>query len=194
MVCYTESVVLNYAVLCLWIIVGYTAPVAVNLLCMTHTHWLSIAHHDSQPLAQHYTPWLTITCSALHTMIHNHWFSLTHHNSQPLNQYIAQWFTATIMLCYAEPVVVNHCVLCWGSGYELWWVMLRQWLWIMVCNAEPVVLNHGVLYWANNWHSITNSQPLAQYNQLLFTSIAQHNSKPLTQYSTPWSVVVNHGV
>ena len=37
-----------------------------------------------------------------------------------------------IRLCYAEPMVVNHGVLCW---------LLR----IMVCYAEAVVVNHGVL-------------------------------------------------
>ena len=47
-----------------------------------------------------------------------------------------------IMLCYTEPggcesccimlsrVVVNHCVLCWGSGCKSWSTMLSQWLWI----------------------------------------------------------------
>ena len=37
-----------------------------------------------------------------------------------------------IMECYAEPVVLNHGVLCW-------------WLGIMLSYAEAVVVNHGVL-------------------------------------------------
>jgi hypothetical protein len=49
------------------------------------------------------------------------------------------------MVCYSEPVVVNHGVLCWASGCESWCAMLNQWLCIMVCYAEPVVVNHGVL-------------------------------------------------
>ena len=39
-----------------------------------------------------------------------------------------------IMVCYAQPVVVNHAVL-----------YLFEWLCIMVCNVEPVAVNHGVL-------------------------------------------------
>jgi hypothetical protein len=147
----------------LWIIVWYTEPVVMHYcdLCWTsgskswcvmlrkwlwimlcnaviQNHWYSITHHESHPLAQHsspwltttcsalhtmihksivqdYTPWFTITCSGLHTMIYNHWFSITHDNSHPMAQY-------NIPCC----------------------TMLSQWLWIIVCYAEPVVLNHGV--------------------------------------------------
>ena len=59
---------------------------------------------------------------------------------------LSQW--VWIMVCYAEPVVVNHCELCWASGCETLWVMLRYWFWIIVSNAEPVVVNHCVLCWA----------------------------------------------
>jgi len=57
------------------------------------------------------------------------------------------------MVYYAEPVVVNHGVLCWASGCESRCVILSQWLWIMVWNAEPVVMNHGVLYCAGGCES-----------------------------------------
>ena len=76
-----------------------------------------------------------------------------------------------IMVCYAEPVVVNHCVLCWAvymgimvsyaeqvvmnnyvlcgewcaSGCESWWVMLIQWLQITMCYFVPVGVNYGEL-------------------------------------------------
>ena len=50
------------------------------------------------------------------------------------------------MACYAEPVVVNHGVLCEASGGESWCAMLSLWLCIMVCYAEPVIVNHGVLF------------------------------------------------
>jgi hypothetical protein len=50
------------------------------------------------------------------------------------------------MVCYDEPVVVNHGVLCRASDCESWCVMLSQWSCIMVCYAEPVVVNHGVLF------------------------------------------------
>jgi hypothetical protein len=51
------------------------------------------------------------------------------------------------MVCYAEPVVVNHGVLFWVSCFESWCVILSQWLCIMVCYAEPVVGYDGVLFW-----------------------------------------------
>ena len=50
------------------------------------------------------------------------------------------------MVCYAEPVVGNHGVLCGVSDCESGCAMLSQWLCIMVCYAEPVVLKHGVLF------------------------------------------------
>ena len=76
--------------------------------------------------------------------------------------YWAQWLR--IMVCYSEPVVVNHGLSCWASGFEwrfamlsqwLWIIviMLSQWLWIMVYHAEPVVLNHGVLFWTSGCES-----------------------------------------
>ena len=54
------------------------------------------------------------------------------------------------MVCYAEPVIGNHVVLCWAIGWksrcewcasecESWWAMHSQWLWIMMRYAEPVV-------------------------------------------------------
>ena len=33
-----------------------------------------------------------------------------------------------IMACYAEPVIVNHGVLCEARGCESWCVMLSEWL------------------------------------------------------------------
>ena len=57
------------------------------------------------------------------------------------------------MVCYADPVVVNHVELNWASGCDLWCAMLRQWLWIMVNNDEPVVVYHGALCWANGCDS-----------------------------------------
>jgi hypothetical protein len=54
---------------------------------MMHDHWLSIAHHDSQPLAQHNN-----------TVIYNHWLIIAHHDSQSL--------------AHHEQVVVHHGVLC----------------------------------------------------------------------------------
>ena len=46
-------------------------------------------------------------------------------------------------MSYADPVVVNHGVLCCTSGHESWRVMLNQWLRIMLCYAKIVVVNNG---------------------------------------------------
>ena len=50
-----------------------------------------------------------------------------------------------IMVNYAEPVVLNHVVLCGASGFESLSVMLSRWLRIIMCYAEPVVVNNGKL-------------------------------------------------
>ena len=65
---------------------------------------------------------------------------------------LSQWLW--IMVCYTEPVVVNHGVLFWAIGCESYGVLcLNQRLWIMVCYAEPVVVNHGVLFWDSGCES-----------------------------------------
>jgi hypothetical protein len=91
MLFYAESVVVNHYVLfwasgceswCamlsqwLWVILSYAKPVIVThhdshslpqqttcsaLHTMIHNHWFSITHHNSQPLAQYITLWLTTT-------------------------------------------------------------------------------------------------------------------------------------
>jgi hypothetical protein len=80
--CYVEWVGVNHGVLCwasgceswceiltqwLWIMVYYAEPVVMHygVLCWASggESWC-IAHHDSQPLYQHSTPWFTITSSA----------------------------------------------------------------------------------------------------------------------------------
>jgi hypothetical protein len=232
--CYDELVVVYLGVLCwvrgcesscvmlsqsLWIMVCYAEPVVVNhgewwmseWLSMIHNQWVSITHHDSQPLAQHSTPWFTTTRSFI-----------THHDSQPLAQINTPWFTNTgwammsqwlwIVLSYGEPVVMNNGVLYLDSGCDSWCAMLRQLLWIMVCYSEPVVVNHKM---HNHWHSINtmihnhwlsiahyDSQPQAQNNTPWFTTtgkyhnslwltttrsfITHHDSQPLAQHSTPW--------
>jgi hypothetical protein len=164
MVCYDQPVLVNHGVLCwasgyvswcamlrqwFWIMVCYSGPVVVNNGVFTTTRSF-ITHHDSQPLAQHNTPWFTTTGSALHTMISNHWLIIAPHNSQPLAHYVilSQWLW--IMVWYAEPVFVNQCALYWAKGCESWCVKLSQWLLITDCYAVPKV-HH-------------DSQPLAQHN------------------------------
>ena len=53
------------------------------------------------------------------------------------------------MVRYADPVVVNHGVLCCTSGRESRRVMLSQWLRIMLCYAKQVVVNNGESCCAN---------------------------------------------
>ena len=65
---------------------------------------------------------------------------------------LRQWLWITV--CYGEPVVVNHCELCWASGCETLWAMLRQLLWITVCYAEPVVVNHCELCWSSGCETL----------------------------------------
>jgi hypothetical protein len=113
-----ESVVVNYGAFC-WTSGLESWCVMLSQWLWFMVHWLNITHYDSQPLAQHNSTWLTTTCSALHTINHNHLLSITHHVSQRL------W----IMVCYSEPVVVNHGVLCWASGCESWCALLNQLLW-----------------------------------------------------------------
>jgi hypothetical protein len=104
---------------------------------------------------------------------------------------LCQWLW--IMVCYAEPVVVNHAVL-----YQ------AEWLWVMVCNAEPVFVNHGVLCWASGcescvlywieqlWIMLCYTEPIVCHAELLVVNhmsqwlwIMECNTEP---------VVVNHGV
>jgi hypothetical protein len=141
MLCYTDpSGCESWCVMLsqlLWIMVCYAKPVVVNHVCYAEPN---SCESCCEPLAQHYTPWLTITGSALHTMIHNHcspnthhdsqpWSSITQHNSQPLGHIIHNlWLRMTI-------------------------AMLCQRLWIMACYSEPVVVNHGALFWASGCES-----------------------------------------
>jgi hypothetical protein len=165
---------------------------------MIHHYRPRITHHDSQPLAQHSTPWCIATGSALHTMIHNYWLGITHivsyYEPVVMNHGVLCWSSGCgswcvmlslrlwIMVCFDEPVVVNHGVLCWACGCESWCVMLSQWLWIMLCYAEPVVVNHYVLFWAS---CCATSSALHSMIHNHLASIAHHDSQPLAQHSTP---------
>jgi hypothetical protein len=158
----------------LWILVCYAEPVVVyhGELCWVSgcESWCAMRYHDSQLLDQYNTPWFATIGSAYLTMIHNHWISITHHDSHPLAHYHhSSSFTTTVLwwasgcvswclmlsqgmwiiVCYAEPIVVNHAVLCWASGWESWWVIVIKW-----------------------WLSITHygSQPLAQHKTPWFTT------------------------
>ena len=49
------------------------------------------------------------------------------------------------MVSYIEPTTVNHGLLCYASGCELWCAMLSQWMLIMMCYTETVAVNDGEL-------------------------------------------------
>jgi hypothetical protein len=80
-----------------------------------------------------------------------------------LNQWIC------IMVCYAEPVDVNHGVLFWASGCPQ---HNSPWFTTTVSAYHIIIHNH--------WLSITqhDSQPLAQHDNPW--------SQPLPHHSTPW--------
>jgi hypothetical protein len=144
----------------LWIMVCNAEPVVVNhgVLCRARGCELwCITHHNSQPLAQHCTPWLTTTGSALHTIIHNYLLSI-------------------------KPVVVNHGISYGASGRESWCIILSQWLLVMMCIAESVDVNHGLLCCASgcDWWWVMHT---IIHNHLL--SITHHDSQPLVQYNSP---------
>ena len=135
---------------------------------------------------------------------------------------LSQWLW--IMVCYAEPVVVNRGVLFWAIGCESWcamlnqwlcimvcyaeacgcesWcVILRQWLWIMVCYAEPGVVNHSELWWASCLQSwcVMLSQWIMHYgvlwsNQWLCIWCAMLSQWLWIMVSYAEPVVMNHGV
>jgi hypothetical protein len=161
---------------------------------MIHNHWLSITHHDSQPLAQNNTPSFTTTAS--------HGVLFWDIGCESWCTMLGQW--VWIVVCYAEPVVVNHGVLFWASGCESWWVMLSQWLWIIVSDDEQVVVNHDLLCWASVceslffmlsqwlWIMVYDTEPEATWPSSLtiihnhWLSITHHDSQPLAQNNTPW--------
>jgi hypothetical protein len=127
----------------LWNIVSYAESLVVmycELCTMCQSHYLNRTH--SYPMAQHSSQWITTNDSTTYHIFHNHWLGITHHGSRPLAQPL--WN----IVCYAEPVVLKHCVLCWASDCESSGVILSRWLWIMMCYAEQVVVNHGNVCWA----------------------------------------------
>ena len=123
---------------------------------MIHNHWLSITHHDSQPLVQHNSEWLTTTGSALRTMTHNYWFSITHHDSQPLAQHYTPCFTIT------------------GPPYHV--IIHNHWLISFITNGSA---RHTITKTQSAQYNTTYFTPVR-------FSIAHMNSKPLAQHNTPW--------
>jgi hypothetical protein len=162
---------------------------------MINNHWLSITHHDSQPLAQHSTPLFTTTGSACVMLSQWLWIMDCYAVPEVVNRgvvfrasgreswcaMLSQWMW--IMVYLAEPVVVNRGVFYWASGCESWCAMLSQWLWIMVCYDELVVMNHGLVCWASRCESWCVM--LRQWHHH-WHGIPRHDSQTLAQHNTPW--------
>jgi hypothetical protein len=173
---------------------------------MIHNHWLSITHHDTQPLAQN-SMWLWIMVYYAEQVVMYYVVLCWASGCEPWCVILSQWLW--IMVCYAEARLLNHGELWWANGCESWCVMLSQWLGIKVCYAEPVVVNHGMLFWASDcetccvilsqwlWITMCYSEPVVE-NHGVFGSelhimthnhwfrITHHDSQPLAQHSKPW--------
>ena len=133
---------------------------------------------------------------------------------------VLYWFEwLWIMVCYTEPVVINHGVLywavvvnhgvyCWASDCESWWVLLCQWWWIMMCYAESVVVNNAVLCL---WIRMSCTVPVAVNRGFLYCASGCESCGVMlwdgcesccamlsqwlwTMVSYDQPVVVNHGV
>jgi hypothetical protein len=155
---------------------------------MIQNHWLRITHQDSQPhgsalqqpvVVNHGVLCWTSGCESWCVFMCQWFLIMLHYYHDNNNGVRGVVFTTIIpsyrggnrwlwiMVCYAEPVVVNHGLLCWASGCELLCVILCQWLWILVYYSGLVVVNHGVLCWAQ-WLGImvcyNDSQPLGQHS------------------------------
>ena len=128
-----------------------------------------------------------------------------------------QWLW--VMVCNAEPVVVNHGVLCWASGCEFMCAILNRTVvnyvvlyWAdcvlnMVCHAEPLVMNDMSQWlWIMTCYggpvivNVCNAeQVVASHSELCWTSGCESWCVMLCQwlwimvcYAEP--VVDNHGV
>jgi hypothetical protein len=165
MVCYAESVVVNYAVLCLWIMVSNTEPVAVNhdLFCSaSRSEWWWVL------LCQGCESWCVMLRQCL-------WIMVSYDEPVLVNDGVLCWAIGYewwcvmlskwlwIMVCYAEPVVMYDGVLCWASG----WITTTL-LSIIHHDSQSLGLAQHTMF-QNHWLRITH-----------------HDSQPLSRYNTPW--------
>jgi hypothetical protein len=199
-----------------------------NSLWLNHSH--SITHNQSQSLAQHYTPWFKTTGPAKRTIIHNHWLisfmtncSAWHTITQTQSaQYKTTWFTTVrwtsgleswcgmlsqwlwIMVCYTDPVDVNHVCYTEPNSCESCCFILSQLClsYGVSCRAagyewyESVVMNYGAFCWTSGpeswcvmlskwlWLMVCNAEQVVVHN--CSVQYSTHDSHPLGQYNTPW--------
>jgi hypothetical protein len=122
---------------------------------MIRNHWLSITHHDSQPLAQNSTPWITTTGHNAELVVVNHGVLFWAGDCESFCVILSQWLW--IMVCYSEPVVVNHGV------HNLWHIIAihdsqplvhHSAPWIITTDPALHTMTHkGVLFWAGGCES-----------------------------------------
>jgi hypothetical protein len=175
---------------------------------MIHNRWLSIAHHDSQPLAKHNSPCFATFGTAFQSMIHSHWLIF--------------WASGCESWCdMLRIVVVNRDVLCWAntmiyyhwlsirrhnsqplvqhnnpwltttgselhtmaSGCESWWVLLSQWVWVSVQCSVSGCESWCVMLSQWLWVMVSFAEPVGVSH-----GITQHDSQPLAPHSTPWFI------
>jgi hypothetical protein len=101
---------------------------------------------------------------------------------------LSQWLW--IIVCYAEPVVVNHGVLCLAGDCESLCGMHSNWFWIIVwyvelsgCESCCAILSRVVVV-----HH--DSQPLVQHSTPWFTTT---DSAYLTMTHNLWNIITIHG-
>jgi hypothetical protein len=147
MVCYTESVVVNYVVL-FW-------ASGCESWCAMVSQWLWTMVCNTEPVVMNnVVSFWTSICESWRVMP-------------------SQWLW--IIVGYAEPAGVNHGVLFRASGCESCCVILSQWLWNIMCYADLFVGNSSAsMTMIHNQLLLSiahyDSQPLVQYKTTWFTT------------------------
>jgi hypothetical protein len=148
---------------------------------MIHNHWLSLTHHDSQPLVQHDNPWFTTK-----PVVVNYGELCLTSGCKSWCVMLSKWLW--IMVCNIEQVVVSHGELSWASGCESCCAIAHH-------DSQPLAQLNPPWFttFGTAWQSMIHNHWLI---------IAHHNSQPLPQNYTLWwimvcyakPVVVNHAV
>jgi hypothetical protein len=183
---------------------------------MINNHWISLKHHDSQPLPQHNTTWFPTTNIAqndsqppAHYVV-NHgilcWAVAVNHGELWWASGCASWCDIRsqwlwIKVYYTEPSGCESCcfilcqwfwisVLCWASGCESWWVILSQWLWIILFYWASGCESWCVILSQWLWITVSYDERVVVHHGVLYwvsgCDIIHHDSNPQAQHSTTW--------
>ena len=150
MLCQWFWVMVSYAVPGVLIMMCYTEPVVVNHAVLYYSEWLGIMVCNAESVVVNHgvLSWASGCESCVLCWPEQLWTMLCY--TEPI---VFELWGRAIGYEWYEPVVVNYGVLCWTSGCESWCVMLSQWLWIIVCYTDPLVMYRGVLWWASGCES-----------------------------------------